>query len=416
MGTKILFVDDDALVTRIYRDKLADDGFEVATAEDGLMAMRKALEFRPDLIVLDLLMPKMTGADVLKFIRNHPELKSTRVIVFSNSFLANLVESVGSIGVEETLPKSSATPARLIELIHKVLEAPAPAPAASQASPPPPAARAEPPAPAPKPLPTFFKPPDTPSERRVKDEQFRSRVQDEFARHLPGAVAEIRKVCDRLLAASDPKAELDCIEDLSRKVGFLTQMSTMAGNNPLAQLASALELLLFHLYEKEGPLEDSCRNTIATTVAFLTAQLDPLGNSAAEVLAPANVLVIDDDAVSNRAILHALLHANVSATSETDARRALERLNQSTYDLILLDVELQDANGVELCEHIRSLPLHRTTPVMFITGHSDTKTRSRAVLSGGTDFITKPILPIELTVKVITEVLRGRIARKNEQR
>jgi len=302
-------------------------------------------------------------------------------------------------------------------LIRKVLDA-LPSKAATSAPPPAstPSPAADPPPPKPKPLPAFFKPPDTPGERRVKDEQFRSRVQEEFTRHLPGAVAEIRKVCDRLLAASDARTELDCIEDLSRKVGFLTQMSTMAGNHSLAQLASALELLLFHLYEKEGLIADSCRNTIATTVAFLTAQLDPLGSAAGEEAPPAKVLVIDDDAVSNRGILHALVHADVSASSETDAQRALERLRESTYDLLLLDVELQDANGVELCEQIRSMPLHRTTPVLFITGHSDTKTRSRAVLSGGTDFITKPILPIELTVKVITEVLRGRLARKNNTR
>ncbi len=96
----ILFADDDALVARIYRDKLSAEGFHVTVAEDGVAAIKKLVELKPDVLVLDLLMPKLNGADVLKFIREHPVLNNTPVIVFSNSFLAALVERVGDLGVE----------------------------------------------------------------------------------------------------------------------------------------------------------------------------------------------------------------------------------------------------------------------------------------------------------------------------
>jgi CheY-like chemotaxis protein len=401
VGTKILFADDDALVSRIYRDKLAEEGFDVAMAEDGVVAMRRLLEFRPDVVVLDLLMPKMTGGDVLKFIRQHPELRSTRVIVFSNSFLSSLVEQVGSSGVEETLPKSTATPQRLIELIRKVLASPPPgghAPAPLSAS-------AKAPAPATS---------ESATTVARKDEQFRTRVQAEFVQHLPAVVADIRKYCSQLISAADTASELARVEDLSRKVGFLTQMSTMAGNQPLAQLASALELLLFHLHEKGAAVDASCRHTITTTVAFLAAQLEPFTAVGIEDQPQATVLVVDDDAVSNRGILHALVHANVRAVSEMDPQKALERLRHTPYELILLDIELPGMDGLELCEQIRTLRFHQKTPVVFITSHNDIKTRSRAILSGGNDFICKPILPIELTAKVITEVLRGRFARQGK--
>ncbi len=121
---KILFVEDDALIARIYSQKLAEEGFEVAVAEDGLAALRRLPEFRPDIMVLDLMMPKLTGADVLKFVRHHPQLKSMRVVVFSNSFLSNLVEQVSSLGVEEALVKASVTPARLVEVVNRVLAGP----------------------------------------------------------------------------------------------------------------------------------------------------------------------------------------------------------------------------------------------------------------------------------------------------
>lgn len=395
VGTKILFADDDALVSRIYRDKLVEEGFDVIVAEDGVVTLRRMLEFRPDVVVLDLLMPKMNGGEVLKFIRQHPELKSTRVIVFSNSFLSALVEQVGAAGVQETLPKSCATPARLIEVVRKVAAGPAAGAAPSGGG------RIS--------IASDFTP------ATANDEQFNTRVQSEFAQNLPGVVAEIRKECGQLLAAQDAASELAAVEELSRKVGFLTQMSSMAGNQPLAQLASALELLVYHLSEKGGAVSDSARDTIATTTAFLTAEMENLGATGVEEPPPVTVLLVDDDEVTNRAIIHALSHANFHAVGETDPKKALEYLRQNACDVVLLDIEMPGMDGLELCEHIRTLDNHRRTPVIFITGHGEAKTRAWATLSGGNEFICKPILPIELTVKVITSVLRERFARQKRQ-
>ena len=122
---KILYVEDDALIARVYSEKLAASGFDVVVAADGLAAVQRLREFTPDLVVLDLLMPKLTGVDVLKFMRGQPALKDTRIIVFSNSFLSNLVEQVAHIGVAEALVKASVTPTQLVGIINKTLANPA---------------------------------------------------------------------------------------------------------------------------------------------------------------------------------------------------------------------------------------------------------------------------------------------------
>src|SRR6267378_4173316 len=117
---KILFVEDDAVVSRIYARKLEDAGFRVMVAEDGLAAMKVLLTYVPDVVVLDILMPKFNGLDVLKFMRHHPELKTVPTIVFSNALLTEVGEQMAALGVEASLLKSSATPALLVETIVKI--------------------------------------------------------------------------------------------------------------------------------------------------------------------------------------------------------------------------------------------------------------------------------------------------------
>jgi len=399
---RILFVEDDALIARIYSQKLVEEGFEVAVAEDGLAAMRLLPEFMPDLVVLDLLMPKMTGVDVLKFMRQHPDLKSIRVVVFSNSFLSNLVEQLESMKVEESLVKSTVTPALLAKVIRQVLEGsghPAAAPAAAAAT---------------SQRPPVVKPGMVPASERAalpgkeSESEFRERMRREFLERIPVIFKGTRQLCRQFVEAPDVPTQVRLLEDLYRKIGFLTQMTGMAGYHRFAELSSALEALLFELREKPGLISDSCRHTIVSTVAFLADSLDRVERVDDQNPPTAAILVVDDDAVSNRGLVMALGRAKLSAASVTDPFEALKRLEQTRYDLLLLDIHLPGMDGLELCERIRALPLHRRTPVVFVTKLTDFNTRARAVLSGGNDLITKPILPAELCVKTIMHLLESK--------
>ncbi|HEY5503696.1 MAG TPA: response regulator, partial [Sedimentisphaerales bacterium] len=80
----ILFVEDDAVVLTTYRNLLQREGFHIESAQDGLEALKALSQATPDLVVLDLMLPKFDGADVLKFIRADPRLKIIPIIIFSN--------------------------------------------------------------------------------------------------------------------------------------------------------------------------------------------------------------------------------------------------------------------------------------------------------------------------------------------
>jgi len=71
--------------------------------------------------------------------------------------------------------------------------------------------------------------------------------------------------------------------------------------------------------------------------------------------------------------------------------------------------------GFELCAKLRGLPLHQKTPVVFVTVLSDFNNRASSTMAGGNDFIAKPFLFIELTVKALIHVLRGKLNSRNRQ-
>src|SRR5690242_15909146 len=87
---RLLLVDDDTFVLRSYRDRLSAHGFQVNTAGDGTAAIAILRAARPDLVVLDLMMPNLSGVDVLKFMRSETRLKATPVIVLTNGFMNDL--------------------------------------------------------------------------------------------------------------------------------------------------------------------------------------------------------------------------------------------------------------------------------------------------------------------------------------
>jgi CheY-like chemotaxis protein len=117
----VLIIEDDRAVAATYRHKFKEAGYRVEVAPDGVEGVKLVSTLRPDAVVLDLLMPRMDGIEVLKFIRGHAELSGTPVVVFSNSYMTSLVESAWRAGADECLMKSSTMPGQLLEAVKKVM-------------------------------------------------------------------------------------------------------------------------------------------------------------------------------------------------------------------------------------------------------------------------------------------------------
>jgi CheY-like chemotaxis protein len=175
-------------------------------------------------------------------------------------------------------------------------------------------------------------------------------------------------------------------------------------------MACAFEALLFELIGKPASTTPSVLRTIASTVDFLALLFDCARDTDSEVPLSAQALTVDDDPLSNRLIVAALKRAQLHARSTDDPMVGLQWLKETRYDLVLLDIEMPGMDGFELCRRLRTLPGYQKTPVIFVTSHSDFESRTKGIISGGDDLISKPVFPMELAVKAVAQLLKKHTA------
>ena len=119
---RVLFVEDDASVAQMYRLKLELDGYTVDVAADGLTALETARAHKPDMIFLDIQLPKLGGLGVLEALRADPATAAIPVIILSNSNELDLVERGIRLGALDHLIKSQTTPTRLSQRLSEWLK------------------------------------------------------------------------------------------------------------------------------------------------------------------------------------------------------------------------------------------------------------------------------------------------------
>jgi len=122
MAHTVLIVEDTELLRRMYSDRLAQDGYRVLSASDGLEALSVLRTDTPDLILLDLIMPKMSGLEVLELLKKDPRLKDVPVLILSNLGQDADMERGLSMGAVDYLIKNDARPADVAEKINAILK------------------------------------------------------------------------------------------------------------------------------------------------------------------------------------------------------------------------------------------------------------------------------------------------------
>jgi two-component system phosphate regulon response regulator PhoB len=120
---RILLVEDDESLASIYITRLQTEGFDVHRVNNGEDALAAALSYKPDLVLLDVMMPKVSGFDVLDILRNTPETANLKVIMLTALSLDSDVERAKALGVDDYLVKSQVVISDVIDKIRQHLAA-----------------------------------------------------------------------------------------------------------------------------------------------------------------------------------------------------------------------------------------------------------------------------------------------------
>jgi CheY-like chemotaxis protein len=118
---KILIVEDDAPIRQLYVTKLSSAGYQIAEATDGVEGLEQAEKFKPDLILLDLRMPVMTGQEMLQKLRATDWGKHMLVIVLTNVSQSEASMDLKLLRVEKYIVKAHYTPKQVLDVVTETL-------------------------------------------------------------------------------------------------------------------------------------------------------------------------------------------------------------------------------------------------------------------------------------------------------
>ena len=118
---RILFVEDDDALASVYLVRLQAEGFEVQRVANGEDALAAAISFKPDLVLLDVMMPKVSGFDVLDILRNTPDTANLKIVMLTALSQESDKKRAEDLGVDEYLVKSQVVIGDVIERIKRYL-------------------------------------------------------------------------------------------------------------------------------------------------------------------------------------------------------------------------------------------------------------------------------------------------------
>lgn len=121
---KIAIVEDDQAISQMYRIKFEGEGYQVETAENGKAGLATIQKMKPDIVLLDVMMPEMNGDEVLEKLRESSWGKKVKVIVLTNMGEQELSPKIRELGVSAVILKADMTPRQVAEIVKKHLNIP----------------------------------------------------------------------------------------------------------------------------------------------------------------------------------------------------------------------------------------------------------------------------------------------------
>jgi len=237
----------------------------------------------------------------------------------------------------------------------------------------------------------------------------------EFFVVAPGQIVGLRAQFSKITRASDKAIRVELLREFFHQLSTLKEKAGLPELRPAWLMICGLQGLVQQLSMTATNINPSVLRTAAGAVDVLETLCAPGVDPNLATRTPVELLAVDDNAVCLSAVSLALKKAFRQPDLAAEGVGGLALAQQKQYDAIFLDVEMPGMDGFELCQKIHETYLNRTTPIIFVTSHSDFDSRAQSTLVGGQDLIAKPFLSFEITVKALTLTLRGRLENKAEE-
>ena len=308
-GPSVLLIDDDPLVRRIYATGLNSRGLVCTVASDGAMGLDFAARLRPELIVVDLMLPDLDGAEVVRRLR--AASPSIPLVVLSNAFAQDQLAAALAAGATRILPKAATTPSQLAAELHALL----------------------------------------PRDQRSTDhEPLPERVDPgEALTAADAALARLQVLARRLNGAAGEDAVLAEVAASAR--GF-SAAAGAAGVSAAATLGAAAETLARELIAQPSQRTASSRRTLVQATSALRHLIITPDN----LLVNARALAVDDEPIARALLGAALDRVGIRHELVATSAEVLDRLSTGGYHLLLTDVMMEPLSGFQLAARVRALP------------------------------------------------------------
>jgi DNA-binding response OmpR family regulator len=384
MMKTVLVVQHDRIVGAIYRSRFQAEGYHVELAADGETGLALLAQKKPDLLILDLTLPKISGVEIIRKIRSTPATRSLPIVVLTDAYNSNTVEKAWEAGADRCLTKMITPPAQVLKVAHTLL---------MERS-----ARS-------------LAPVGEPALSAALGHPLMNETDHGFWDEAPKWLGTLRSLWIAVARVEEYAHRMPLLFDLYEKVHSFTGNAVAAEARSVARLSSALEALLRELHNKPRHINRTTLRTVAQGLDFLETLVKSIGPADEDFFGQTAILAVDDEIISRKAIAHALDKARLTSLSMGDPIEAFALLEENNFDLVILDIDMPGMDGLEFCKNMRKSLRHTDTPVIFVTQLEDFRTHADATLNGGDDFLTKPFLYIELAVKALIHVMRGRLER-----
>jgi CheY-like chemotaxis protein len=367
---RVLVIEDDKLLAMIYLKKFSQAGITARIAGTGKDGLQQIATYRPHALLLDLMLPDMSGIEVLQKLRSDAATRDLPVLVFTNAFLPGPIQQAREAGATGVITKADCSVTQLVEKISAALQV------------------------------SDYQPPSAPAEPVASV----AAPEVDLHKMLRSQVGPLQAALQQFLLIPGDTSRLMALAQATHAVAG---NAAAAGEMTLAWMASALEALEYDLVQKPKNRNPSSTHTIMNAVRLVESWLQGTTSIPQRRPADCRILAVDDDPIIGQLVTTALARAQLSCTTMQNPAAALEALRANPFDLVLLDIEMPEMDGMTLCRELRTIPQQEKTPVVFVTAVGEFERRQQAGLSGGDDLLAKPFLPMELAVKTLTWLLKS---------